>query len=215
MVLDLARGDINVTNLKSRDQQIAYVSKLGKDLPDLNKASSELRPVEGLEDRDFKPAATPKPKRKPKPPVLRKTLIPRDCYFTVSNAKIAEIAKELRSLELIYYPHSISVLFRVFLEQSTDHYLTAAGIALSVTTPNGAKDKSLRAKVGEAIKEMVKAGTREKDLAGVARGIDNKNSPLSADTLNSYIHNRFFSPTERELKVAWDNAQLYFEKIWK
>jgi hypothetical protein len=62
---------------------------------------------------------------------------------------------------------------------------------------------------------MVKAGTREKDLAGVAKGIDNKNSPLSADTLNSYIHNRFFSPTERELKVAWDNAQLYFEKIWK
>jgi hypothetical protein len=214
MVLDLARGDINVTNLKSRDQQIAYVSKLGKDLPDLTKISSELTPVEGLEDQDFKPAA-PKPKPKPKPPAVRKTLIPRDCYFTVSNAKIAEIAKELRSLELIYYPHSISVLFRVFLEQSTDHYLTAANIPLSVTTPKGPRDKSLRAKVGEAIKEMVKNGTREKDLAGVAKNIDNKDSPLSADTLNSYIHNRFLSPTERELKVAWDNAQHYFEKIWK
>jgi len=193
MVLDLARGDINVTNLKSRDQQIAYVSKLGKDLPDLTKISSELTPVEGLEDQDFKPAA-PKPKPKPKPPAVRKTLIPRDCYFTVSNAKIAEIAKELRSLELIYYPHSISVLFRVFLEQSTDHYLTAANIPLSVTTPKGPRDKSLRAKVGEAIKEMVKNGTREKDLAGVAKNIDNKDSPLSADTLNSYIHNRFLCP---------------------
>ena len=214
IVLDLAKGEINVTKIKSRDQQVAYIGKLGKDLPDLSKASADITPVEGLEDKDFRPSA-PKPKPKPKPPAVRKTLIPRDCYLTVSNAKIAEIVKELRSLELDHYPHSISVLFRVFLEQSTDHYLTRATISLSVNTANGPKDKSLRVKVGEAIKHMVAQGVREKDLTGVSKGIDNKNSPISADTLNSYIHNRFFSPTERELKVAWDNAQLYFETIWK
>jgi hypothetical protein len=153
IVLDLARGDINVTKLKSRDQQLAYVTKLGKDLPDLTKISAEITPVEGLDDKDFKPSA-PKPKPKPKPPAVRKTLIPRDCYLTVSNAKIAEIVKELRGLELNSYPHSISVLFRVFLEQSTDHFLTAASISLSVSTPNGPKDKSLRVKVADAIKEM-------------------------------------------------------------
>jgi hypothetical protein len=216
IVLDLARGTINVTQLKSRDQQLAYVGKLGKDLPDLTKASSEMTTVEGLDDKDFKPAATPKPKPKPKPPAVRKTLIPRDCYLTVSNAKIAEIVKELRSLELVSHPHSISVLFRVFLEQSTDHYLTAGGISLSINTKGGGpKDKSMRFKVLEAIKHMVTQGTREKDLAGVAKGIDNVNNPLSAETLNSYVHSRFFSPTERDLKVAWDNAQLYFEIIWK
>jgi hypothetical protein len=214
IVLDLARGDINVTKLKSRDQQIAYVSKLGKDLPDLTKISAEMKSVEALEERDFK-AAAPKPKPKPKPPAVRKSLIPKDCYLTVSNPKIAEISAELRSLELIYYPHSISVLFRVFLEQSTDHFLTASTIPLTVKTANGPKDKSLRVKVGEAVREMVKQGTREKDLSGVTKGIDDKNNPLSADTLNSYIHNRFYSPTERDLKVAWDNAQLYFENIWK
>jgi hypothetical protein len=217
IVLDLAKGEINVTKLKSREQQVAYVSKLGKDLPDLTKMSTEMKSVEGLDDRDFKPAAAPKPKKpKPKPPAaVRKTLIPKDCYLTVSNPKIAEISAELRSLELVDYPHSISVLFRVFLEQSTDHYLTAAGISLSVKTANGPKDKSLRVKVGEAAKEMAKQGAREKDLSGVTKGIENKNNPLSADTLNSYIHNRFYSPTDRDLKVAWDNAQLYFETIWK
>jgi hypothetical protein len=58
---------------------------------------------------------------------------------------------------------------------------------------------------------MVKGGVRKKDLAGVERGIDDKNSPLFVATLHNYVHNRFYSPTERDLKVAWDNSQLFFE----
>ena len=216
MVLDLANEVVNVTMLKSRDQQIAYVSKLGKDLPELKKRTGTMKSVDGL---DFSVgAAKKKSKPKPKPPE-RKALIPRGCYFTVSNAKIAEIVKELRELPLAQYPHSISVLFRVFLETSVDAFLTAAGIPLSVkvTTKGGVKvkDKSLDAKVREAIAELIKKGVSKKDLAGVDKGVDDKNSPLYIDTLHLYIHNRFYSPTERELKVAWDNAQLFFENIWK
>lgn len=214
IVLDLANEVMNVTKLKSKEQQVAYISKLGKDLPDLKKCSGISKPVEGLEESDFtKPAKKPKPKPKPVP--IRKTLIPRDCYLTVSNPKIAEIAKELRMLPLADYPHSISVLFRVFLEQSADHYLNAAGIPLAATTPGGNKDKSLRKKIAEAIDEMVKNGTSKRNLDGVSKGIDDKNSPLCVETLHNYVHNRFFSPTERDLKVAWDNAQLFFENIWK
>ena len=142
MVLDLAAQEINVTKLKSKEQQLAYVGKFGKDLPDLSKTAA-TKAVDGLEDQDFNKAKKTKPKPKPKPKPQRKALIPRDCYLTVSNAKIAEITKELRSLPLDSYPHSIAVLFRVFLEQSTDHYLQDSGIALTVTTPGGAKDKSL------------------------------------------------------------------------
>lgn len=213
IVLDLANETMNVTKLKSKEQQVAYVSKLGKDLPDLSKRSGVPKPVDSLEENDFK-TPTPKPKPKPRQPV-RKTLVPRDCYLTVSNAKIAEIVKELRWLPLVDAPHSISVLFRVFLEQSVDHYLDGATIPLQVTTPGGKKDKTLRKKVEQAIDEMVKKGTPKKNLAGVSKGIDDKNSPLYVDTLHNYVHNRFFSPTERDLKVAWDNAQLFFENIWK
>lgn len=216
IVLDLAKGEVNVTKLKSRDQQVAYVSGLGKELPDLGKASSEMKSLETLSDQDFKPAQPKaKPKPKPKTAPVRKTLIPRDCYLTVSNAKVAEICIELRKLDLVDYPHSISVLFRVFLEQSTDHFLAANGIPLTVSSPNGPKDKTLRVKVGDAVKAMVTAGLKAKDLAGVTKAINDSNNPLSVDTLNSYVHSRFYSPTERELKVAWDNAQLYFETIWK
>jgi hypothetical protein len=96
-----------------------------------------------------------------------------------------------------------------------DHYLQEAGIRLDVNTAAGPKDKNLRKKVGEAINEMVKQGTPKKNLDGAAKGIDDKNSPLFVETLHNYVHNRFYSPTERDLKVAWDNSQQFFENIWK
>ena len=215
IVLELATREINVTKLKSKDQQVAYVSKLGRDLPNLKKRTDGWKPVDELVDQDFNPTPKPKPKPRPRPDPPRKALIPRNCSLSVTNAKIAEITRELRTLQLTNNPHAISILFRVFLEQSVDHYLTAAKIPLRRKTKAGLKDKSLRTKVGEAIDEMVNAGTTKKDLAGVIKGIDNKHHPLHIDTLHNYVHSRFYSPTERELKVAWDNSQLFFETIWK
>ena len=219
IVLDLANVDptrerLNVTKLKLKDQQVAYVTKLGKDLPDLSKRAGPMKPVDGMEEKDFKAGAAPKKKKRRRPPA-RKALIPRDCYLTVSNAKIAEITKELRELPLASAPHAISVLFRVFFETSLDHYLDTAGLPLQVMTKAGKKDKSLRVKVGAAISEMVANGVAKKNLDGVSKGVDDKNSPLFVGTLHNYVHNRFYSPTERDLKVAWDNSQLFFENIWK
>jgi hypothetical protein len=69
-------------------------------------------------------------------------------------------------------------------------------------------------KIGEAIDHMILNGTSRKNLDGVAKGIDKSTSPLYVDTLHNYVHNLFYSPTERDLTVAWDNSQPYFEKIW-
>jgi hypothetical protein len=217
IVRDLSNQTINVTALKKKEQQVAYIRGLGKDLPDLTTRTGEPIVVDALTDKDFgkeKPKAQPKPKPKPKPPV-RKTLIPSDTTLNVTVPKIAEIEQELRSLPLASYPHAISVLFRVFLEQSTDHYLGAQGISLETPGRGGNTNlKNLRTKVGEAIEAMIAAGTKKKALDGIRKGIDDKNSPLHVDTLNSYVHSAFYSPQERELKVSWDNARMFFETIW-
>jgi hypothetical protein len=214
LVLELATEAVNVSALKTKDQMVNYVGKYGKDLPNLKKKAGAAKPVDELGERDFKPATAKPAKPRPKQAPVRRALIPRDCYLTVSNPKIAEITKELRNLPLSEYPHSISVLFRVFLEQSVDHYLSAAGISLEKTTGGGKKDKTLKEKVREAVNHMVAAGVPKKNLNGVEKGIDDRKSPLFIDTLHDYVHNRFYSPQERELKVAWDNAQLFFENIW-
>jgi hypothetical protein len=213
MVRDLASKTVVVTALKKVDQQVDYVSKLRADLPDLSKRSRKEKSIETFGGEDFKQPPVPKPKPKPRL-TTRKALIPKECRLNVTNAKIAEIFKELRSLQLDDYPHAISVLFRVFMETSVDDYLTRAGKPLTVSTPGGIKDRSLLDKVQEAVKEIIAGGTPKKHLDGILKAISETNNPLNIQTLNNYVHNRFFSPKERDLRVAWDNSQPFFEKLW-
>lgn len=219
MVRDLSNGTVNVTALKVKAQQVAYTKGLGGDLPDLTKKSGTPIVVDALTDKDFgkvKPKADPKPKPKPKP-LVRKTLIPNEVSLNVTVLKVAEIEHELRGLPLASYPHAISILFRVFLEQSTDQYLTAQGIPHDVPNPKGggANPKNLRTKVGEAVAAMIASGVKRNKLDGIVKGIDQKGNPLHIDTLNSYVHNAFYSPTESDLKVSWNNSATYFETIWR
>jgi hypothetical protein len=213
MVRDLVNKTVVVTALKKVDQQVDYVSKLRADLPNLAKRSTKETSIDTFSGDDFKLPPVPKPKPKPRL-TTRRILIPKDCRLNVTNAKIAEIFKELRSLQLDDYPHAISVLFRVFLETSVDDYLTRAGKSLTVSTPGGIKDRSLQDKVQEAVKEIIAGGTPKKHLDGIVKAISETNNPLNIQTLNNYVHNRFFSPKERDLRVAWDNSQPFFEKLW-
>ena len=133
----------------------------------------------------------------------------------VPNTKIAEVTKELRTLPVKTYPHAISVLFRVFLELSVDEYLKQHGISLTLTVQGGRiADKKLAKKVDEAVQHMVSAGAPAKEFVGVTKALSDKHNPLHPDTLHAYVHNAFYSPTERDLTVAWDNAQPFFQRLW-
>lgn len=217
IVLDLAEKQVNVTKLKLKPQQVTYVSKFdAADTPDLKKKTTTTQPVQDFTQKDF--AAPPQPKAKKakaQPKTQRTTAIPKTCRLNIPNPKVEEISTELRILQLSKHPHAIAVLLRVFLETSIDDYLTKSSISL--TTPvagQGPKDKPLRKKVEEGIDHMVANGATRKDFAGVIKGLSDANHPFSVDLLHAYIHNRFFSPTERDLRVAWDNGQPLFEKMW-
>lgn len=215
IVLDLAEKRVRVTAIKSKAQQLNYVSGLGKpDLPDLGKKSGDARPIETISQRDFRDSTKPAknvPKHRAMP---RLNVVPKASRLNIGNPKIGEIFAELRGLQLNKHPHSIAVLLRVFLECSIDDYLSRNGVSLVVSTPNGDRDKPLRQKVNETVDHMVNAGADKRDLKGITTALGNQNHPFSPDILHAYIHNRFFSPTERDLTTAWDNGQPLFERIW-
>ncbi|MCZ7467307.1 hypothetical protein [Rhizobium rhizogenes] len=160
-------------------------------------------------------SAASNPGAKKKSPSRGPALIPRTCVLRVTNTKVAEVTKELRGLPVKTYPHAISVLFRVFLELSVDEYLKRHSINPMVTVTGGrVTDKKLAKKVEEAVQHMVSAGAPAKELSGITKALSDKHNPLHPDTLHAYVHNAFFSPTERDLTVSWDNAQPFFERLW-
>lgn len=216
IVLDLAEKTVNVTKLKLKPQQIDYVSKMGAaDSPNLSKKTGTQRPVEGFSEQDFSGSAKTKTKKaKARSKTPRTTAIPRTCRFNITNPKIEEIYTEIRSLQLNRHPHAIAVLLRVFLETSVDDYLTKSSIPLITPSTGGDRDKTLRKKVEECIAHMISSGANKKDFKGITTALGNSNHPFSPELLHAYVHNRFFSPTERDLTAAWDNGQPLFERIW-
>lgn len=217
IVLDISNGKVVVTALKSAKQQADWVNALGSDLPDRSKDIGEIKPIDSLKEKDFippAPASVIKVRSKKTKFTVQKNLIPKGCSLKILNPKIQEISSELQRLLLSEHPHAISVLFRVFLEQSVDAYLDRTGVPLTIKTSNGDKLKSLRLKVGEVIDGLVADGVSKKKLDGISKGIDDRNSPLHLDTLNAYVHSSFYTPQERELIVSWNNSQPFFEKIW-
>lgn len=223
VALDLAEKRINVTKLKSKAQQVDYISKLpSTDRPDLAKGSANYSAIDEIASGQANAssnaaAATSKPtaSQRSRTTPARTTIVARPARLVVSNPKLAEIYAELKNLKLSSNPHAISVLLRVFIETSTDHYLTKVGISLTIPTQGqGDKEKSLRKKIEEAIAHMETNGASKKDFAGLTKGLSDKNHPLSVDLLHSYVHNRFVTPKERDLTMAWDNALSFLERIW-
>lgn len=218
MVVDLAEKNVNVTQLKTKDQQKAYVASFDKaSLPDLRKKVAS-REVGEIQADEFTSKSQPKTKRRKPSPSDRKAVVPKGSKLDVQHNRAADIYDELRKLRLEDTPNAIAVLLRVFLELSTDHYLTQNGIPLdfTVTTKGGAqqKDKPLVKKAGEAIAHMGENGAPKKDLQGISRALGNKNSPLSVDLLHSYVHGQYATPSPKDLRAAWDNAEPYFARIW-
>lgn len=215
IIKDLSAGTVNVTKLKNKSQQEAYVKSLGKNLPDLSKLGGQPREIlSGANDAAPPSSGSARPRSRPTAP--RKVLIPKQAALHVTVEKVAEILKELQTLKLEQAPHAISVLFRVFLEISVDHYISTNNIPANAPTQNnGNVKKSLKTKIEESINHMISVGVDRNSLDGIRQGKDNKQSPLFIDTLNNYVHNRFFSPSERELRIAWDNSAPFFQTIWK
>jgi hypothetical protein len=217
IVLDLAEKEINVSKLKSKEQQNEYIGKLrSSDRPNLEKKTGLALPIEKIKEEDFssKPA-TPKQPRTPKK-AARNNVVPKGCKLNVTVPKIEGIYGELRSLLLSKHVHAIGVLLRVFLEMSVDEYMAKAHLPVTFQDPKSHRifDKNLKSKVTETVNHMVQNGAVEKDLKGVTTAMGDKHHPFSIDTLHAYIHNRFFTPIDRHLVTAWDNAQPFFEIIW-
>jgi hypothetical protein len=219
LVVDLAMNTINVSLVKTRKQQEEYIGKLKHaDRPDLTKKTGSVSSVDSMTDRDFAPTSGSGSKKSRATRVgPRRTIVPKSCKLTITNAKIEKIYGELKILQLSRHVHAIGVLLRVFLEMSVDDYLVnQAGAKLTFVEPKSGRniDKKLAPKINDAIAHMVSNGANRKDFKGVLSGLGDDNHPFSIDTLHAYIHNRFFTPTEGNLTTGWDNAQRFFETIW-
>jgi hypothetical protein len=141
--------------------------------------------------------------------------VPNTCRLHVTDNRIAEIYKELRTVRLEDARNAIAVMLRVFLEMSVDHFLEKNGVSLKFTAPGGRERwKTLDKKLAEVVDMQVKLGVPPAHFASITRDLSVATSPMNTDLFHLYVHDRFATPSPAELTAAWDHAQPLFEKIW-
>jgi hypothetical protein len=214
IVLDIANKKVTSRTLNKKSDLVKHVAGLAEEhKPDLSKTVAE-RPVSGIDKGEFTKPAKSRTRRQPSPSE-RKQLVPKNCPVNVTDNRIDDIYRELRTLPLDGARNAIAVLLRVFLELSIDYFLELNGGKLSEPKKGGGERfKELDKKLAETVAMLVSQGVPHSHFAAVTRSLSVPTSPMRIDLLHLYVHNRYATPSPAELTAAWDHAQPLFEKIW-
>lgn len=144
----------------------------------------------------------------------RKYLIPMSCSLRITEVKINNIYRELRENLLIdetnnAVPNAVGVLFRVFLEICLDHYA-------KMNQKIFKKDDTLSQKIPWVVNSLENKGYDKKIFNNINKvgSAKKENTYLSIDNFHEYVHSTTTQPSTNELKLKWDNLQLFFETLW-
>jgi hypothetical protein len=140
---------------------------------------------------------------------VRTKLIPHNCSLSISEPRVKKIEAELRKLKVDDYPNAVSVLLRVFIELSVDHYIDRERLKIT-------SNKQYLATRLAAVAEDLVAQERLKKQQAKPSLLSRKRSSLapSISMMHEYVHNPYFTPAVTDLFNTWDDFQPFIVAIW-
>lgn len=143
-------------------------------------------------------------------PINRKALVPQHHRLTITHARITKIFNELKALDIEAYPNAVAVLMRVFIELSTDCYISTHALA------NVNADSKFRQKIEAVIGDLEVQKILTKHELRAARQMASGNMENSSiKTFHAYVHNKDLTPSATDLKAAWDDLWPFIEGMWR
>ena len=221
VVTDILNPEFKVADIYNREKRKQYIDSFSKDQkPDLSNETSEQWDIQDIINEDEKSQINNEPKdsqkNKSKKPKTRVGLVPKNLVLHINNPKLNKIFEELKQIPVRTCPNASSVLLRVFLELSVDAYLEKYDLVKNNAITACSSGESLQGKVGKVLNHMIQLGIMSNDLSkGIRSEINDKNSVLSIESLNAYVHNEFFYPKSDNLIIGWGNIETFFVLLWE
>ncbi|WP_455101547.1 hypothetical protein [Prevotella denticola] len=221
VVTDILNPEFKVSEIYNREKRKQYIDNFDtSQKPDLSNEASEQWSVQDIVNNKGRVLINSEPreikKTNKKKPGNRAGLVPKTLILHINNPKINKIFEELKQVQVKTCPNASSVLLRVFLELSVDVYLERYDLVKNNAITACSSNENLNAKVCKVLNHMSQLGTMSNDLSkGIRAEINEKNSVLSIESLNAYVHNEFFYPKADNLITGWDNIEIFFIQLWK
>lgn len=209
LVSDVADGTFDSRKYNKAETIGTYVSSIKDDVPNRKKKGS-FTALDLLKGETTIVASSPTPRTKPSRAKKSRSIVPKGFKCYVEDERIQEVFDELRRLWLDRHVNSAAVMFRVLLEMSIGYYLDKSSKIkplLEKLKKEGKKsDHYPTLKV--LLQAVIEDGEATKDMDTLAKKnlnkiISDKSHIFTVDLLDSFVHNRFSMPTDRELRVLW------------
>jgi hypothetical protein len=215
VVEDLLTDEVKVTDIYHAEQREAYATSLpSKVLPNPATRLAEPATLEELTKGEPSQRVTVRPGRRKKKgrEQERTALIPKDCQIEIDPPRINRIYIELTTLSADQYANACSVLLRVFVELSVDHYLETK----SVISEQNRRAQPLAKRMKAAAKHLRSEKKISESLERAVDRMSDSSLALAASTVtfNQYVHNQYVYPKAAELKIGWDELQPFIVKLW-
>jgi hypothetical protein len=211
LVCDLADDAFRVGRIYTKENRDDYMNEFGK----VNRPNSKTILPAAVELRSLGPSAAGSKKRGKttsrtgKVSARRRTVAPVSLSLKISQARLKDIYRELQRLKVEDFANAGAVLLRVFLELTVDDYLTKHHVVVKSQADLANRLQAVHDDL-LAITTMTKA-----ELAPIRKAISS-NDLLAASIplFNLYVHELHLSPSPNDVRVSWDNLELFFARIW-
>lgn len=219
IVVDVAKGNVHSRIVNKTEDVKKYLSGFGDMKPRLRRKGSFTAAYFIGGTGPSKKKRSKKPAQKTKTPKQPAGLIPRHIKCTVQNQRIIDIFHEMKKLKVIQFPNAVAIMFRSLLEMSAHYYLDKTGQLKKVIDKERKRKRGhLQKNWSPTLKKMLShiASDDTVDINPMAKKaithlLADKDNPLTADSLDFFVHNIFCCPTEPELRALW----LKLEEVFK
>jgi hypothetical protein len=214
IIEDFKTGAVSVPQLYHVEDRINYVKGLPRSArPKKSARLPEPLVLDDLTEGRRKPRSKAKAKpRKPPKVKQRTTVIPAGAKLNVTPPRTNAIYNELGEITVEQYPNACSVLLRVFLELSVDHYIEDH----QLMTEKEISSTPLAKRLKRVAEHMHGSRRITVKLRKAIEQIANGPSVLApgVSTFNQYVHNQHVFPKARDLYLAWDELEPLMEAMW-
>lgn len=155
-------------------------------------------------------------------PIDRQTLglKGKEYAINIKEVRLNALYNEAMRLNPEILPNSAAILTRVFLELSTDYYLTKKKIPLPDF--HMSKGRKKWSDLGIKLKDKINAVLKEIDPSGDARefketrkGLSNADALHSVEALHDFVHHLGSDPDPKEVKRIWARWHNYLSSIFE
>lgn len=166
--------------------------------------------------------AAKKTSKKAPSPIDRQTLglKGKEYAINIKEVRLNALYDEAMRLNPENLPNSAAILTRVFLELSTDYYLSKKKIPLPDFHVNKGRKKwsdigiKLKDKINAVLKELDPSGNNS-EFKEIRKGLSNADALHSVEALHDFVHHLESDPDPKEVKRIWARWHIYLASIFE